>query len=152
MLIEIKVKGITPLMLDRFHEGLLNKGPKSTGSGEELSPKEQAEGKLYQDDKGIPIFPADNLLACIIDAGRFIKVGKRQLSTRDTTIVTSFLSIVEGFLVIKSKEEWRVDARGIVNTFVVPLIAISAQSSTNGALRSQSTWTGRNAPRRLPES
>ncbi len=115
MLIEIKVKGITPLMLDRFHEGLLNKGPKSTGSGEELSPKEQAEGKLYQDDKGIPIFPADNLLACIIDAGRFIKVGKRQLSTRDTTIVTSFLSIVEGFLVIKSKEEWRVDARGIVN-------------------------------------
>jgi hypothetical protein len=116
MIINVTIHGITPIIFDRFHEGLLIKGPKSTGHAEEDAPREQAERKLYVDDKGIPVFPADNLLSCIIDAGRFIKVGKRQLSTRDTTIVTGFLSIVgEPFLPIQSNEGWRVDARGIVN-------------------------------------
>jgi len=115
MLIKITVEGITPLILDRFHEGLLNNGPKSTNSGDELSPQDQCEQKLYLDDKKKMVLPADNLLKAIIDAGVFIKVGRRQLSTRDTTIVTSFLSITENFLDLKSKEGWRVDARGIVN-------------------------------------
>ena len=115
MLISVTIEGITPIIFDRFHEGLLIKGPKSTGRGEELSPQDQAAAKLYVDDDGVPVFPADNLLSCIIDAGRFIKIGKRQLSTRDTTTVTSFLSIPEQFLVIRSKEGWRVDSRGIVN-------------------------------------
>lgn len=115
MLIHVTIQGITPVMFDRFHEGLLLKGPKTTGHGEEDGPREQAERKLYVDDRNIPVFPADNLLSCIIDAGKFIKVGKRQLSTRDTTIVTSFLSIPETFLAIDSTEGWRVDSRGIVN-------------------------------------
>jgi formyltetrahydrofolate synthetase len=115
MLISVTVEGITPVMFDRFHEGLLIKGAKTTGHGEELTPLEDAEGKLYVDDKGVPVVPADNLLAAIIAAGIYIKVGKRQLSTRDTTIVTSFLSIPELFLPIRSKEGWRVDSRGIVN-------------------------------------
>jgi hypothetical protein len=115
MIIEITVQSVTPLMLDRFHEGLLIDGPNTTNSGEELSPLEQAKGKLYLDDIGVPVFPCDNLLSCIIDAGRFLKVGRRQLSTRDETIVTSFLSISESFVVIKSKGGWRVDSRGIVN-------------------------------------
>jgi hypothetical protein len=115
MLIEVTARGTTPLILDRFHEGLIIKGPKSSNSGEELSPQDQCREKLYVDDKGTPVFPADNLLSCIIDAGRFIKVGKRQLSTRDQTIVTSFLLLTDNFLQIASEEGWRVDARGIVN-------------------------------------
>jgi hypothetical protein len=116
MLIEIQTVSITPLILDRFTEDQLIKGPKSTGSGEELTPLEQAKAKLYFDEPdGVAILPADNLMPCIIDAGRFIKVGKRQLSTRDTTIVTSFLAIIESFMVIHSVGGWRVDARGIVN-------------------------------------
>ncbi len=102
-------------MLDKFTNDLLDKGPKTTGSKQELLPKEQAEKRLYKDDKGTCVFPADNLLSCIIDAGRYIKVGKKQLSTRDTTIITSFLSIIESFMPIKSASGWRVDARGVVN-------------------------------------
>ncbi len=109
------IQGLTGLMLDKFTNDLLIKMPKSTNGKQEETPKDQAEKKLYTDDKGICVFPADNLLSCIIDAGRFIKIGKRQLSTRDTTTVTSFLSIVESFLPIKSKQGWRVDARGVVN-------------------------------------
>jgi hypothetical protein len=115
MLISVTIEGITPVMFDRFHEGLLLKGPKTTNRGEDESPRDEASRKLYADVDGVPVFPADNLLSCIIDAGKFIKVGKRQLSTRDTTIVTSFLSIPEQFLPIRSREGWRVDSRGIVN-------------------------------------
>lgn len=115
MLIEVTVQGITPLMLHRFANDMLDKGPKTTGSKQELPPKEQAEKCLYKDDKGVCIFPADNLLACFIDAGRFIKIGKRQLSTRDTTVITSFLMIIESFMPIKSAKGWRTDARGVVN-------------------------------------
>lgn len=115
MLIEVTVSGITPLMLHKFTNDMLDKGPKTTGGKQELPPKDQAEKCLYKDDKGVCIFPADNLLAAFIDAGRYIKIGKRQLSTRDTTTITSFLNIVEAFIPIKSAKGWRVDARGIVN-------------------------------------
>jgi hypothetical protein len=117
MLIQVTVRGIAPIMFDRFHEGLLVNvdGPKSTNKGDKLSPTDQARMKLYLDDKDQPVLPADNLLKAIIDAGCHIKIGKRQLSTRDSTIVTGFLSINEDFIKIKSEKGWRVDARGIVN-------------------------------------
>lgn len=115
MLIEVTVQGITALMIDKFTNEMLIGGPKTTGTKQEVPPKDQAEKCLYRDDEGTCIFPADNLLAALIDAGRYIKIGKRQLSTRDTTVITSFLGIVESFIPIKSAKGWRVDARGVVN-------------------------------------
>jgi hypothetical protein len=115
MLVEVTVQGVTPLMLHKFSKENLDTGAKSIGSKQELHPKDQAERCLYKDDEGVLIYPADNLLAAFVDAGRYIKVGKRQLSTRDTTIITSFLNIIESFIPIKSTKGWRVDARGVVN-------------------------------------
>ena len=117
MIIKCTIKGITPLMFDRFHAGLLEtQGPKTTNRKTDLTPLEQAKARLYlypENDK--PYLPQTYLLRSVIDAGRFIKIGKRQLSTRDETIVTSFLSIPGLDFPIKSKEGWRVDSRGIVN-------------------------------------
>lgn len=116
MLIHVTISSLTPLMLDRFHNGLLEtKTAKSTNKGSELSPLEQARARLYLYKNGTAYFPSDNLLRAIIDAGRFIKIGKRQLSTRDETTVTSFLSLVGTDYPIRSREGWRVDARGVVN-------------------------------------
>lgn len=115
MLIEVTVSGITGLMLDKFYNEALTKGPKSTNGKEELPPKEQAEKKLYRNDDGVVVFPSDNLMACIIDAGRLIKIGRRQLSTRDTSTVPSFLTITEPYARIESEHGWRTDARGVVN-------------------------------------
>lgn len=100
--------------MDRFAEDMLSIGPKTTNRGQEETPLEQTKNKLYT-IQGIPIWPADNLLACVIDAGRFLKIGRKQLTTRDSTIVTSFLSIPEMYFPIRSKEGWRVDSRGVVN-------------------------------------
>jgi hypothetical protein len=116
MLIDVTICGITPLMFDRFHNALLEgKTPLTTNKGQEPSPLEQAKARLYLDKNDKPFLPSPYLLRAIIDAGRFIKIGKRQLSTRDETIVTSFLSLVGTQYPIKSKDGWRVDARGIVN-------------------------------------
>lgn len=116
MLIQSTISGLTPLMLDRFHNGILEgKTPATTNKGADPTPLEQAKARLYLYPSGLPYLPSNNLLRAIIDAGRFIKIGKRQLSTRDETIVTSFLSLVGMDYPIQSKEGWRVDARGIVN-------------------------------------
>src|ERR1700747_1880335 len=117
MLIDVTVTGISPLILDRFYNALLEgKQPGTTNKGVELTPLEQAKARLYlHEGTNKPFIPSTYMLRSIIEAGRFIKIGKRQLSTRDETIVTSFLSIVETEFALKSKDGWRVDARGIVN-------------------------------------
>lgn len=116
MLIKCTIQGITPLIMDRFtSDALETKTPSTTNQPTVLSPVEQARKKLYLDPDGNPFLPAIYLFRAIIDAGRFIKIGKRQLSTRDETIVPSFLSLVGTQYPIISKDPWRVDARGIVN-------------------------------------
>ena len=116
MLIRVTIEGITPLIIDKFtNEVLETRTPQTTNKKTELTPLEQATLKLYRYKDGRPYLPAVYLFRAIIDAGRFIKMGKRQLSTRDETIVPSFLSLVGIDYPIESREGWRVDARGIVN-------------------------------------
>jgi len=117
MLINVVITGATPLIFDKFSaDSFVGKsGGKAVGKGVELSPLEQAKAKLYLDKHDKVMLPQDYLMHSIIDAGRFIKVGKRQLSTRDETIVPSFLSLLGIYYPIKSREGWRVDTRGIVN-------------------------------------
>lgn len=116
MLIKVTIQGLTPLMLDRFgNEILETQTPKTTNRKTELTPLEQAEAKLYKYSDGRPYLPAVYLFRAIIEGGRFVKIGKRQLSTRDETIVPSFMSLIGTDYPIRSKESWRVDGRGIVN-------------------------------------
>jgi hypothetical protein len=119
MLIDCTIQGITPLILDRFHNSALEgrTAARTVNGKEELTPLQQAQARLYlyEDNPKKPYLPSTYLLRAIIDAGRFIKVGKRQLSTRDETTVTSFLSVIGTDFPIKSDEGWRVDARGVVN-------------------------------------
>jgi|SRR5215831_10749490 len=116
MIIDLTIEGITPLIMDRFYNELLEgKTSGTTNKGQEETPLEQARKKLYLNKEGKPYLPAVYLFRSIIGAGRFIKIGKRQLSTRDETIVPSFLSLIGIEYPIISREGWRVDGRGIVN-------------------------------------
>lgn len=123
MIIDVTAQGLTPIMFDRFHNGILETiTPKTTNKGVDKTPLESAVDKLYlyNDENGNPdpkrpYLPATYLLGAIVGAGRFIKIGKRQLSTRDETTVTTFLSLVGMDFPIRSKEGWRVDGRGVVN-------------------------------------
>jgi hypothetical protein len=115
MLISVTVMGVTPLILDAFSNDALMPGPKTTNTPEADTPLEQTKKKLYTDRHGMPVIPGDNMLSCLIAAGKYLKLGKKQLTTRDSTIITSFLSIPEILIPIRSKEGWRVFSRSIVN-------------------------------------
>src|SRR5262245_18187081 len=86
-----KITGIAPLLMNRFHEdaqeSVSNSGGKAIRTKAELTPHDDAEQRLYTDISGKhPVMPGVNVLACIISAGRFLKAGKRQLSTMKESI------------------------------------------------------------------
>lgn len=112
---EIELTGRTPLMFNRLSIEELEKIRGGTGRGttkkEVLDKKVEAEMKLYKHNKKV-VMPAENLMACLIEAGRFVKVdGKKQLSTGKSTILSGMITLEEAFFNIDSKNGWEVDFR-----------------------------------------
>lgn len=80
-LLESLAKGITP--------------PKKKGADVDLN-KVCAE-KVYLDDGGWPCIPVKNQFACLKYGGRFVKLGKKNITGGDSTLLPSILTI-EGSL------------------------------------------------------
>jgi len=86
---------ISPLMMDRMPEEVLDgiaigvpvARPKDT------PPKVIAERALYSDGNGGFILPIENLWACLIEAGRRVKIGRYTISTAKSTELYSLISI-----------------------------------------------------------
>lgn len=80
-------------------------------------PRDEAALKLYRDEKGRIGFPMLNLNSCVIEAGRYVKIGDRkgkQISTADSTILPSFLTFLGDFVPFldqEAAEKWDVDKR-----------------------------------------
>jgi hypothetical protein len=84
---------MTPEELQRLHDK--TKAPKSAGRP---SPEDVAASKVYTAN-GQPCLPVENLMSCLIEAGKFIRLdGKRQLSTSDSTILPGLLTIEDEIL------------------------------------------------------
>lgn len=116
MNITVKIEGISPLLMNRFHEAAQQQvSNNSTLSirGEKGGPREQAEPKLYRDSGGRPVLPGPNLFSALVQAGTFIKVGKSKLSTLRSSLVPAGLSIQELELPI-TPQTWEVDSRAVV--------------------------------------
>lgn len=117
--IKVTIKGVTPLLMNRWAaDG--DGGDVTTGSGIRPnnpgagygSPREQAEKAAYRDTKTGELFiPGTNILACIIEAGRFHKSGKRQMTTGETSIVTAGL-MVQDIVCSLGTKDFEVDVRG----------------------------------------
>lgn len=116
--IEVRIKGVTPLLINRMTpEQLLalhagdNKKFKAR-----KEPREEACGKVYRTSDGRPYLPTENLMACLISAGQYIKLdGKRQMSTAHSTLLPGFLAIEEPFVPLldaaNGPAAWEVDMR-----------------------------------------
>lgn len=99
--IEIVVYGESPMMQNKVPLevllGLLTgvKKPKSK-QGQENT-RQIAEDHLYQfgpPKKAYVGLPLKNLMSCLVGAGRYVRLdGKRQLSTKDSTLLTGMLSL-----------------------------------------------------------
>lgn len=105
--------GISPLLMNPMPDEALEGIRTKTSPPKRLdwTREEEASTKLYRDDDGCFGIPSLNLYACLVEAGRKVKAGKYQISTKESSILPSFLSIEEFFLRFKDDPEWVADMK-----------------------------------------
>jgi hypothetical protein len=111
------VEGLTPILMNRFHEDAevaVGSGTRPVMSGVRGTPRDQAEKKAYRQDDGTLFIPGNNFFAALIEAGRFHKVGKRQLSSKDSSLIPAGC-VIEDLICSLNTKQWEVDSRSIVN-------------------------------------
>jgi hypothetical protein len=92
------------------------KTPKASRIGTVRTPREEAEEKVHLHG-GKPSLPAENLMACLIAAGVFMRLdAKRQISTSKSTILPGLMSIQDFTLPLKLPNSskpatWEADVR-----------------------------------------
>lgn len=106
MKINVEVKGITPLLMNKFD---------MTGekADKNATPREVAEKKAYRLDDGKFFIPMTWMYGAMMNAGRNIKLGKRQISTRDSSMLASGAWIDEEVFIL-SNDDFEVDSRPVV--------------------------------------
>lgn len=101
LLVQIKCRGTSPLLMNRMSESTLEglrtkvKAAKNKDVGHVRTPREDAAPKIYGTDER-PIIPGENLMACLIEAGVFVRLdAKRQISTGKATILPGLMSLLD---------------------------------------------------------
>ena len=120
--ITITIEGVTPLLCNRFHEEAQQKvegGTAMTVNGDRGTPREQAYPKVYRDSEGRPVIPGPNLFSCLIEAGKYHKVGKKQVTTGRSSLIPAGIGVLEIETALLGPDgkpaAWEVDSRPIVN-------------------------------------
>jgi hypothetical protein len=144
--IKVKIEGLTPLLINKFGDA----AEASAGLGERSSivgrgdrtPREEAETKLYVNEKGGVFVPGMNLLACLIEGGKFHKIGKSKVTTLKSTLVTAGIFLKEIELPLKPAK-WEVDTRAVRIPATGGRIPRHRPRFDKWGCRSRSTWTRR---------
>jgi hypothetical protein len=114
----MKLVGISPLILNRFTAEAAEKATNGTrgssSAAERGTPLEQAKVRLYVGINGELMIPQPNLLRCLVDGGRFHKVGKKQVTTNTESMLFACLDIEAAEIPLQFDEPWRVDTRAVV--------------------------------------
>jgi hypothetical protein len=116
MIIKVTITGESPLLCNRFTDEAMEKVEKRTASvvvGGRGTPREQAEKKVYGTTKA-PAIPGPNIFRAIIDAGKFHKAGKTQITTAKTSLVPAGVALLEIECSLVPAA-WEVDSRAVVN-------------------------------------
>jgi hypothetical protein len=121
--IVVTCTGVSPLLLNPMTPEILKTLPGSGISAgarkmrEEISPDDLAESKVLRNDKGHMGFPVEYLFACLVNAGRKVSYsGKMNISTAESTLLPSFLSLEEEFITfVDQTTKWETDIRRVVN-------------------------------------
>lgn len=116
--VEVECKGITPLLMNPMSDAQLlalwtkDKTPKDAPRPTPHEACKLSAGQ-YTDDKGSYI-PAHCLYACLVNAGRFVRLsGKTMISTRKDTQLPSLMGLESERLHLKTefKPGWDVDIK-----------------------------------------
>jgi len=116
--IKCTIEGVTPLILNKFHDAAqmaATSGTRTSMVGNDKgSPADQATLKLYlaSDGKTL-VIPQPNILSCITCAGKFFKAGKSKVTTQKSSLIPACLDIDGIDVTLQHKQAWRVDARPV---------------------------------------
>jgi hypothetical protein len=106
--VNVEIQGLTPLLINRFHEDAASEATSGAHSRKERpGPEEDAASRLYQNGNGV-FFPAENIRQSMIAAASRHKIGRRAATT--DVAAALYVSPFE----IPLQGEWHVDARAIV--------------------------------------
>jgi hypothetical protein len=106
--IAVEITGVTPLLINRFHEEAQAESTRGVHTRHETTPEyEDAAGRLYQLD-GVPYFPAENLRQAIITAAARHKIGRRSAAGD----MAAALYLTPEALTLAG--DWTVDSRPVV--------------------------------------
>jgi|SRR5579859_3410642 len=108
MKINIEITGTTPLLMNRFNI------EESKIKEKNLTPREAAQKVCYLDEKGYLFYPAMNIYACIIEAGKFHKDGKVKITTARSSLIPAYVMIEGEYLYFPDDTTWEVDSRAVV--------------------------------------
>jgi len=121
MLIKCTIAGDAPILCNRFSDAAAEQTSAGTSSavrsGSKGTPRDQATPKLYLDGQGHPVIPGPNIFRAIIDAGRFHKMGKSQITTNKSSLVPAGITLVDldvPLIVDGKPAVWEVDSRSVV--------------------------------------
>lgn len=117
MRIEITIQGITPLICNKFTDEAARaatNGTRGSNRGDRGTEREIAESKLYLDNEGHPCIPQPNLLSCLVEGGAWHKIGKKQVTTKASSLLYSCLDVVGVMIPIEHEQPWSVDVRPVV--------------------------------------
>lgn len=124
--------------------------------------EQEAGEKLYRasNGKGSVGIPAENLMACLVAAGRNVQyAGKKNISNAESTILPAFLHLDGDFFPFAGKPKWEVDVRRGVNQdggsncivrpkfrkweMAVPVEIDESQEVSEETIRKLFDWAGR---------
>jgi hypothetical protein len=115
MKIKIKIRGVTALLMNKFGDDEALKatnGQTDILQGDRGTPKDQAEKKIYTHE-GVIIIPQPNIFRCLIDAGKFFKLGKSKVTTQKSSVLPSCVSFDHECFPL-TFDSWDVDIRPCV--------------------------------------
>ena len=115
-IINVKIKGVTPLLMNRFTEeaeAKVSSGTSTVAIGKKGTPREQAAKKCYTDAEGNLYIPGPNIFSCLIQAGKFHKVGKSKVTTTKSSLIPAGMAVREIVCPLGTKD-FEVDSRSVV--------------------------------------
>lgn len=85
-----EIEGTTPLLMNRFNseaQKSVSSSSRSATPKKNGEPREEATKTAYLDEQGYLYVPAENLFACLVEAGKFHKIGKNKATTQKSSLI-----------------------------------------------------------------
>lgn len=114
--ISVKIRGVTPLLMNRFSEEAevkVSSGTSAVAVGKKGTPREQAAKKCYSDAEGNLYIPGPNIFSCLIQAGKFHKTGKTKVTTTKSSLIPAGMAVREIVCPLNT-QDFEVDSRSVV--------------------------------------